>query len=113
MSLELSVTEAQGVRIHAIQGRLDSATAGDLEKSLQGLYAEPGTRAIVDLTKLDYISSAGLRVMLMLAKRAKQSQGRLVLCGLSPQVREVFEISGFTKILEMAADQPAALDMLA
>lgn len=112
MSLELTVAEQRGVHVYAIKGRLDSATAGDLDKSLQGLFGETGTRAIIDLGALDYISSAGLRVMLMLAKRAKQSQGRLILCSLSPHVREVFEISGFMKILETTTDQAAALQAL-
>lgn len=49
----------------------------------------------------------------MSAKRAKQAQARLVLCGMAPHVREVFEISGFLKILEVAADQAAAQAMLA
>ena len=113
MSLEYSVAEQGGVRLYGVKGRLDSATAGDLDKALQSLFTETGTRAVIDLAALDYISSAGLRVMLMLAKRAKQSQGRLILCSLSPHVREVFEISGFMKILETAADQAAALDAIA
>jgi anti-anti-sigma factor len=113
MSLELKSATDNGVRLLHLSGRLDSATASDLEKSLADLYATENCRAVIDLTKLDYISSAGLRVLLMLAKRAKQTQGRLVLCGLSPQVREVFEISGFLKILETASDSSAALQALA
>ena len=64
---------------------------------------------MVDFSALTYVSSAGLRVILMAAKRVKQSQGKLVLFGLSPQVREVFEISGFLKILDVVDDRAAAL----
>ncbi len=67
----------------------------------------------MDLEQLAYISSAGLRVVLMAAKRAKQSGGRLLLCGLSPAVRELFEISGFLKILEVCADRAAASELIA
>jgi anti-anti-sigma factor len=112
MPLNLAVSTHQGVPVHAVKGRVDSATAGELEKALQPLYATPGERVVLDFGALDYISSAGLRVVLMLAKRAKSSQGRLLLCSLSPQVREVFEISGFLKILEVSADPAAALAAL-
>lgn len=109
MSLEYAVTEAQGARIYSIKGRVDSTTAGNMEQALKDVFNVAGSRVVVDFSALDYISSAGLRVVLMLAKRAKQAQGRLVLCGLSPQVREVFEISGFLKILDVVANQAAAL----
>ena len=55
---------------------------------------------MLDLGRLDYISSAGLRVVLIAAKRLKSVGGALVLCTLNPSVREVFEISGFASILE-------------
>ncbi|MFM2057780.1 MAG: hypothetical protein RLY71_2165 [Pseudomonadota bacterium] len=109
MSLEYAVTEAQGARIYSIKGRVDSATAGQMEQALKDVFNKPGSRVVVDFSALDYISSAGLRVVLMQAKRAKQTQSRLVLCGLSTQVREVFEISGFLKILDVVPNQAAAL----
>lgn len=109
MPIDHVVTVTQGVPVHAIEGRVDSVSASEMEKALQPLFVETGERAIVDFSKLDYISSAGLRVVLMLAKRAKQNEGRLLLCSMSPQVREVFEISGFLKILDVAADPAAAL----
>jgi anti-anti-sigma factor len=113
MPVDFTLSELGGVRLVAVKGRLDSANAGDLERGLEGLYAQAGHKVAVNLAQLEYISSAGLRVMLMLAKRAKSAAGHLVLCGLSPQVREVFEISGFLKILETAPDQDAAVAALA
>ncbi|WP_051305095.1 STAS domain-containing protein [Chitinilyticum litopenaei] len=83
-------------------GRLDGATSPELEKALLPLLADAGSRVLLDLAALDYVSSAGLRIILMAAKRAKQAGGRFVLCGLQPQVSEVFEMSGFTRILELA-----------
>lgn len=112
MSLDHVTTILQGVPVHAIRGRVDSASAGDMERALQPLFIEAGQKAVVDFSALDYISSAGLRVVLMVAKRAKQSQGRLLLCSLPPQVREVFEISGFLKILDVAPDPVAAVEAL-
>jgi anti-anti-sigma factor len=113
MSFQHSVTEIQGLPVHMVRGRVDSATAGDMEKALAGVFATSGQRVVLDLSGLDYISSAGLRIVLMLAKRAKQTQGRLLLCGLAASVREVFEISGFLKILDVVKDVPAATAALA
>lgn len=109
MSLEYAVTESQGAVIYSVKGRVDSATASEMDKAMQDVFAAPGRKVVLDFSSLDYISSAGLRIVLMLAKRAKQTQGRLVLCSLSTQVREVFEISGFLKILEVVPNQAAAL----
>lgn len=103
------MTLDNGVQQVTLKGRLDSVTSSGLEKSLQPLFEATGTRTLVDFSGLSYVSSAGLRVILMAAKRAKQSQGKLVLCGLLPHVREVFEISGFLKILDVVDDRAAAL----
>lgn len=106
------VVEAGGVCTVTLSGHLDSATSGDFEKSLQGLFQAEGQRVVMDFSKLDYISSAGLRVVLMAAKRAKQGHGQLALFGLQSHVRDVFEISGFLKILVIADDREAALASL-
>jgi anti-anti-sigma factor len=113
MSVELTTAEHQGVHVVSIKGRVDSANADELERGLTDLFSKPGDKAVVNLGELDYISSAGLRVILILAKRARQNAGRLVLSSLAPQVREVFEISGFLKILDTAADYESAMKLLA
>ena len=64
---------------------------------------------VLDMAGVEYISSAGLRVVLLLAKRLKQNSGHLVLCGLQPHVHEVFDISGFLAILDVADSRDAAL----
>ncbi|RDK04114.1 STAS domain-containing protein [Paraburkholderia lacunae] len=112
MTFQCELTDTNGVRQVSLSGRLDSATSGDFEKHLQTLFESSGARALMDFSSLDYISSAGLRVVLMAAKRAKQAQGRLVLCGLQPHVKDVFEISGFLKILTVADDPVSALSHL-
>lgn len=112
MIFQSEIADVGGVRQVTFSGRLDSATYGDCEKSLQNLFDSPGTRAMIDFSALVYISSAGLRVVLMAAKRAKQNKGRLVLYGMQPHVQEVFEISGFMKILEVVNDCDAALARL-
>ncbi|MDT8999759.1 STAS domain-containing protein [Paucibacter sp. APW11] len=113
MSFGHSATTEQGVQILGLSGRIDSATAAQFEAAAAALCGGSGDRVVLDFAALDYISSAGLRVVLQAAKRAKQNQARLLLCGMSANVREVFEISGFLKIIDSVADRPSALQLLA
>lgn len=114
MAFHSELIVEDGIHWLALHGRLDSATSGTLEQIIQPLFDGGASVALVmDLAQLAYISSAGLRVVLMAAKRAKQSGGRLLLCGLSPAVRELFEISGFLKILDVCADRAEASGLIA
>lgn len=113
MSFHHQLSEEQGSQLLALKGRIDSATAGLFEQAVLGLFDAPGRRAVLDFAAVDYISSAGLRVVLMAAKRARQGEGRLLLCALPQHVREVFEISGFLKIIEAVDERAAALRQLA
>ncbi len=108
MSFRSTLVDKEGIRHISVTGRLDSATSGEFERSLDGIFGVDAARAVMDLKGLDYISSAGLRVVLMIAKRIKQANGRMIICGLQPNVRQVFEISGFLKILDVADDLGAA-----
>lgn len=81
----------------AVQGRLDTTTAPDLEKEIKtGL--DGVTELIMDFEKLDYISSAGLRVLLS-AQKLMSKQGSMKVIHVSELVMEVFEVTGFTDIL--------------
>jgi anti-anti-sigma factor len=96
----------------ALTGRLDSMTAPEVEQRLLARATVASVNLVLDLSGLDYISSAGLRVILMVAKRTKAAQGQLVLCGMNQQISTIFEVSGFLTILrvvERCADAlPAA-----
>lgn len=112
-TMTLSSEKIGEVLVVSPAGQINSANAADVESGLLA-WVEQGERlCVLDLGQLDYISSAGLRVVLMLAKRLKQNEGQLVLCGLQPQVHEVFDISGFLSILTVVDSRPAALSRLA
>lgn len=113
MSFEHQSSVEQGVHLICLKGRIDSASAADFEQAVQPLFAEPGRRVAMDFAQLEYISSAGLRVVLMAAKRARQSAGQLLLCALPPHVHEVFEISGFMRIIDALPGRAEALQRLA
>ncbi|MBN9019428.1 MAG: STAS domain-containing protein [Rhizobiales bacterium] len=93
-------------------GRLDSANAAEVEGALLERVTATAGPVVLDLVRLDYISSAGLRVVLVVAKRMKQAGRPLVLCGLQPNIRDVFEISGFLGILDVVAKRAEALTKL-
>ena len=87
--------------IVSIEGQINSANATAMEAQVQAII-DGGARGLVfDFSALDYISSAGLRMVLVVAKRLKQEGGLLVLCSMQPHVREVFDISGFLAILNV------------
>ena len=90
--------ELQILRPH---GRLDSASSPLLEREATSAIDEGARRLLIDFERLDYLSSAGLRAALAVAKRMNAAGGRLALCSLKPQVAEVFEISGVDAIIDV------------
>lgn len=80
-----------------LEGRLDTATAPQLEATLNEALAGV-TSLKFDLEKLDYISSAGLRVLLS-SQKTMNKQGSMVISNVSPEVKEIFDVTGFTDIL--------------
>ncbi len=81
----------------ALEGRLDTATAPQLEESLSG-ELDNITQLTIDLKSLDYISSAGLRVLLSCQKKMMK-QGEMIVCNPNEVITEIFEVTGFTDIL--------------
>ncbi|MGB3068127.1 MAG: STAS domain-containing protein [Ottowia sp.] len=96
-------------RLISFTGQLNSGNSASAENDILGLIAQGDRKLILDFSHLDYISSAGLRVVLVAAKRLKPEGGRLVLFGMQPQVREVFDISGFLNILDVVASREEAI----
>lgn len=93
------IREKQGnINIIKVKGRLDASTAEKLEETLESFVNEDRVRVLVDCETLDYISSAGLRILLSSAKELKKTNGKIYLSSLNPNVKQVFEISGFTTI---------------
>lgn len=97
-----------GVTLVAFVGSLDSNTSPEAQQAVDGVLAGGARKVAIDCTALDYISSAGLRVLLGAAKRLGGA-GSLRLFGLNQTVREVFDISGFSKILAVFSTEAEAL----
>lgn len=106
--MQFSTRTSNDIHIVAITGSLDSTTAPEAQKSLDAVVAG-AKKVVLDFSSLDYISSAGLRVLLGAAKKLRGSGGTLGMFGLNQSVREVFEISGFSSILSIYQSEAEAV----
>lgn len=95
--MEITKKQENGTLEIALSGRLDTTTAPLLEAELNGAYTEI-TNLVIDLSKLAYISSAGLRILLA-AQKQMSKKGKMVIRNVGTNVKEVFDITGFSDIL--------------
>lgn len=93
----------------AVEGRLDTTTAGDFEKSMMELIEGGATKIILDCSDLEYISSSGLRISLIIQKKMIPRSGQFRICNLQPSIREIFDLSGFSMIFTIYPDLDSAL----
>jgi anti-anti-sigma factor len=110
--MEIGEDRPGGVLVLAPVGRVDTTTSAGLEERLLHGVAGGERRLVLDLARVEYISSAGLRVLLRLAKKMQLAEGHLVLCGLGDSVRQVFELAGFLPLFTIEADREGALGRL-
>lgn len=110
--MQISVTPSDSHAIIALAGRLDMASSPEVLESLNAQIDAGRLHIVLDLTSTDYISSSGLRVLLMAQKRLTASGGYLLLCGINAYVREVFDVAGFMSLFAVYSDQKSALEAL-
>ena len=109
MAIEIRQEEVGEVRVLALSGRLDTETSADLELALQDLQGAGAAHFVIDLGDIGYVSSAGLRVLLALAKQLDGGRGSLKLCALNEAVGQVFDVAGFSRMFAIFPDRDAAL----
>jgi stage II sporulation protein AA (anti-sigma F factor antagonist) len=110
--MDLQTRIENNVIVVTISGRLDAVTAPDYEKRIRELIDSGNSYFVVDFEQLDYISSAGLRALLLMAKLLKEKGGQVCLANVKGNVRSVFDMSGFTTIFNMEDSIAAALAVL-
>jgi anti-sigma B factor antagonist len=107
--MEVDIKENENFDMVVFTGRIDTNTSSDAQKSLDALITG-GTKAIiVDFTALDFVSSAGLRVFLATAKKLSGTGRDLRLFGLNDTVQDIFDISGFSSLLNVFNTSEEAL----
>lgn len=96
------------VQVVTVEGYLDSSTFDKLQDALQSLIDEKQFYIVVEFGQLNYISSAGLGVLMGMLKEVRQNGGDLKLANMSPKVRNLFDMLGFSRLIRIYADQEEA-----
>ena len=107
--MEISIERQDGMLIARTTGRVDGTNAQEFQDALTDAIETSDRLVLLDLGQLSYISSAGLRVILLTAKAIGRQDAELAVCSLSDPVREVFEISGFDQIIPVRDSQAEAI----
>ncbi len=110
--MQISDRVENGINIVDIEGNVDSNTAPQLKQALDDIVDKGGNRLVLNMQTTDYISSAGLRVLLQAAKTLREHNGSIHLCNLNDSVKEVFDISGFSTIFKIYDSLAYALEDL-
>ncbi|MYD42473.1 MAG: STAS domain-containing protein [Gammaproteobacteria bacterium] len=111
MSLGFDVASAEegSALVIDVSGRVDGTNASAFDTSLQELIGESSQAIVLDLDGLTYMSSAGLRTILMTAKRLQARKAELALCSLRSTINEIFQIAGFDRILAVCDTRSEAV----
>ena len=107
--MEIIEKKHEDISIFSLIGRLDSNTSPGLEEKIFDAIQGGSSKMILDFEALDYISSAGLRVINKTTKQLKNSEGKLILCSMQDYIKEVFEITGFDSFLPIVSNCDEAL----
>jgi anti-anti-sigma factor len=107
--METNVIELKRLDLLEVEGRVDSNTASTLHEVLNERIDQGTSNILVDLSKVSYMSSAGLRELVTALKRVRKNGGDLRLCALSERVNEVIELAGLNSLFEIFDDRTMAV----
>lgn len=99
--MEAEVEEKGDVVVVRVQGRFDAATAPQIEKQVNSIIDTGHFKLIFNFENVDYLSSAGMRLLLSVSKKLDKLEGKVVACNMNDEVLEVIKIAGFNQILEI------------
>lgn len=111
----MTITQDQhaGIQVLSLAGRMDATNSAVAQEQLLAIVSRGGNKFVLDLAALDYLSSAGLRAMLVAGKHVHSRGGKVGLCNLSDYVREIIEIAGFDTLFAIHGTREQALTDLA
>ena len=110
--MEIIQKEENGIVCIEIIGRLDADSSPEAEKVVKDAIKDQTTRILFNLASLEYLSSAGLRVLLGAAKEMRRKDGKIVLCALNEFVKEIFEVSGFQTLIPITDTVESGIELL-
>ena len=99
--MEVHITESEGTVTARLVGRLDTPAAAEVTQQIQPLLNHAAETLLLDCSEMTYISSSGLRIFLTLRKAATAAGGRVVIEGLSSEIRQIFMMTGFLQLFEI------------
>jgi anti-sigma B factor antagonist len=99
--MEVTILTKNDIVMITISGSVDSKTAADLQSQIMGEVSD-ARKVIMDLHAVDYLSSAGLRILLMVYRQLKANNGKVVLAGVSEEIRDVMAMTGFINFFVIA-----------
>ncbi len=111
MTMEINQKNIEDIKLVELSGDVDASTAPDVQQQVLPL-AEPGSKIIMDMTNVPYMSSAGLRMLLSLYRRAAAENGKLVLLGLSEDLQDTMSVTGFLDFFSTSETLDDALAIL-
>ena len=107
--MDVTTERQEGVLTAQVGGRIDGSNVAEFEEAIRTAIDEDDRAVLIDCENLGYISSAGLRAVLMTAKTLSGRNAKFALCAMSDPIREVFQISGFDKIVAIHSSRAEAL----
>ncbi|HEV7736736.1 MAG TPA: STAS domain-containing protein [Chlamydiales bacterium] len=110
--LHIQTEEIERKIILRLDGRLDAASSSILDRKINQLIEESHSHIALDFTRVDYLSSSGMRVLLAATKKLKSAKGCLILFSLSPEVAELISLAGFDKILHTCSTEKEAIQYI-
>lgn len=113
MALDLLITleEIDQKVVLRLEGRLDASSTPLLERKLEALIEEKHKMLLLDFGRIEYLSSAGLRLLLSMTKKLKAKEGAFILFSLTDEVSEVVKMAGFDRILHICPNEKEALQV--
>lgn len=109
VDLKIDLEEVEGKIVLRLEGRLDASSAPMLQKQIDSLLQEEISHLFLDFQRIDYLSSAGLRVLLSSSKKLRSKQGDLILFSLEEEASDVVKMAGFDKVLHICSNEKDAL----
>lgn len=100
-TMNTNIEEKDGKYVVALEGELDTAHAIEVEQAMQSLHEVSGKDIVIECTKLDYIASSGLRILLGLLKSAKANGNKVVLRNMNNEIKDVFKMTGFIDLFDI------------
>jgi anti-anti-sigma factor len=107
--MEIQITDHKRVSVLSVTGRVDGSTAGEFENALNGLTEAGKNNIVLDMSEVDFVSSAGLRVLVNTRKTVKSAGGKILLAEPSQQVIDTLDIAGLDVLFEQFEDRETAI----